>query len=196
MKELIGLTHLDSNQSLSPDKLDLSPQSDDLRGRLSELELNSIELFVAVAHFLTLSKSIGEIYGLLFASLSPVPFEYIREKLRMSNGSASQGLRLLRSINAVKAIYVPGDRRDHYVVETGLARIAAGFLREKIAPNLVSQQERFARLLSLLSEIQPSHRAVMEERIQSLQSWRRQARAILPKVMQGLRASEQVAIKP
>ncbi len=153
---------------------------------LSDLEMNSIELFVAVAHFFNLSKSVGEIYGLMFACFSPVPFEYIREKLRMSNGSASQGLRLLRSINAIRTTYVAGDRRDHYVIETALAKIATGLLRERIAPILLNQEERFARLLSLLGEMQTSHRVLIEERIQVLQDWRRQAKTVLPTLMQGL----------
>jgi len=159
---------------------------------LSELEVNTIELFVQIAHLLGISKSIGEIYGLLFVSFAPAPFEYVREKLRMSNGSASQGLRLLRSVGAIRTIYVPGDRRDHYAVETGLVTIATGFLRERIAPNISSQECRIERIFSILAEMPPTHRSLVEERLQILQSWRRQAWAVLPKLMECLRAGNEV----
>ena len=155
---------------------------------LPELELHAIELFIRLARLFGLSKSIGEIYGFLFVCPTPVPLDVIREKLRMSNGSASQGLRLLRSVGAVKTAYIPGDRRDHYVVETGLATIASGFLREKIAPNISSQADRLARIFTLLAEMPAPHRTLVEARLQILEAWRRQAWAVLPKVMECLRA--------
>ena len=153
---------------------------------LTQFEVDTIDLFVRVAHLFGISKSIGEIYGLLFVSPAPVPFEYVREKLHMSSGSASQGLRLLRSVGAVSAIYVAGDRRDHYLAETGLCKLTAGFAREKIASNLLAYEERLERLSNLISDV-PSHkRSVIEERLHVLHRWREQARAILPMIMQVL----------
>jgi HTH-type transcriptional regulator, glycine betaine synthesis regulator len=153
---------------------------------LSEIEIDTIELFVRAARLIGLSKSIGEIYGLLFVSVVPMPFEEIRTRLNMSSGSASQGLRLLRSVGAVRVIYVPGDRRDHFAAETCLQKIAAGFLREKIAPNLSSQAERLQRLTQLLADIPYANRPVLEERLGVLEEWRRQANAVVPLVMQSL----------
>ena len=47
-------------------------------------------------------KSVGQIYGLLYASPLPLGFSDIVERLEISKGSASQGLQLLRSLGAVK----------------------------------------------------------------------------------------------
>jgi hypothetical protein len=47
-------------------------------------------------------KSVGQIYGLLYASLEPLSFSDIVERLEISKGSASQGLQLLRSLGAIK----------------------------------------------------------------------------------------------
>jgi len=145
-----------------------------------------IDIFVRIARLFGVSKSVGEIYGLLFISAAPVPLDYIRTKLNLSSGSASQGLRLLRTLGAVQATYVPGDRRDHYLAETGLRKITTGFLREKVVPDLVLHEEQLQRLTGLLEGIPVSSRPHIEARIQLLQSWRRQARAVLPIVMGGL----------
>lgn len=152
----------------------------------SSLEVNAIELFVRIAQLFGVSKSIGEIYGLLFVSPEPVSLTDVRMKLRLSSGSTSQGLRLLRQVGAVRTTYVAGDRRDYFVAETGLRTIAAGFLRERLAPLLADQDARLEHLTTLLSKASNSHRPLFEERIQILQSWRQQTRALLPMVMQGL----------
>lgn len=166
-----------------------SHQTTSLLPPLSALEISAIDLFVRVAQLLGTSKSIGEIYGLLFVSPVPISGEDVRAKLQISSGSASQGLRLLRSVGAVLTVYVPGERRDHYVAETGLQKIASGFLREKIAPHLSDHGERIARLARQLAEMPVLHRTVLEERMQILQDWRRQATAILPMVMHGIESN-------
>ncbi len=159
---------------------------------LTAIEADAIDFFVRIANILGVSKSIGAIYGFLFASPYPVPAEHIREKLRVSSGSASQGLRLLSSIGAVKVAYVPGDRRDCYVAETGLRRIAAGFFRVYVAPKLCDQDGRLARLEELLEELPPSKRSLLEKRIQTLQDWRRKAGACVPMVMEKLEEEDQL----
>jgi DNA-binding transcriptional regulator GbsR (MarR family) len=180
-----NLTHLESPNGTHPERIETLAAAQASPAHLSELEINSIELFVAVAHFFNFSKSIGEIYGLLFISPAPISVEEIRFKLRMSSGSASQGLSLLRRVHAVRIAYLAGDRRDYYVAETGLGKIAAGFLREKIAPHLSDQEERIIRLANLLTQT-PLERRHLAERIEVLQSWRKQARAVLPMVLMGL----------
>jgi HTH-type transcriptional regulator, glycine betaine synthesis regulator len=154
--------------------------------KLNRLEVDMIDIFVRIARLFGVSKSVGEIYGLLFVSAAPVPLDYIRAKLNLSSGSASQGLRLLRTLGAVHATYVPGDRRDHFLAETGLRKITTGFLREKVVPDLMVHEEQLQRLSTLLDDIPSGTRPHIEARIQLLQSWRKQARAVLPIVMGGL----------
>lgn len=150
---------------------------------LSELEVETIEIFVRLARLLGIARSIGEIYGLLFVSAHPVPFDCFLAKLGISSGSASQGLRVLRSIGAVKTSYIAGDRRNHYVVETGLRKIVSGLLRERIEPHLADGEERLAHLSDLLTELPIGDRELLEDRLRTLRSWREQARTVLPVVM-------------
>jgi HTH-type transcriptional regulator, glycine betaine synthesis regulator len=154
--------------------------------KLSPLEVDVIDIFVRIARLFGVSKSVGEIYGLLFISTAPVPLDYIRVKLNLSSGSASQGLRLLRTLGAVHATYVPGDRRDHFLAETALRKITSGYLREKVMPDLMLQEEQVQRLGNLLGDLPAGAREHIEARIQLLQAWRLQARAVLPIVMGGL----------
>src|SRR5205809_1576702 len=92
---------------------------------LSELEVEAIDLFIGLIRLLGMPKSVGELYGLLFVSPAALPMETLMERLHMSKGSASQGLKLLRSFGAVRTVYVAADRRDHYVAAFDLRRFAS-----------------------------------------------------------------------
>src|SRR5476649_911077 len=81
---------------------------------LSEFELESIDLFIGSVQVLGLPRSIGEIYGFLFAQFQPQPMEVIIRRLNISVGSVSQGLKFLKNIGAVKATFRPGDRREFF----------------------------------------------------------------------------------
>ena len=76
--------------------------------RLSALEIEAIDMFINFLRIVGLQKSIGEIYGLLFVSAKPLSMEDIMNRLDISLGAASQGLKLLRGLGAVKAVYSPG----------------------------------------------------------------------------------------
>ncbi|MGK0188899.1 MAG: DNA-binding transcriptional regulator GbsR (MarR family), partial [Verrucomicrobiales bacterium] len=113
---------------------------------LNSLEVEVIDLFVNAVKMLGFPKSVGEIYGLLFISKDALPLDALVERLDISKGSASQGLRLLKSLNAVSSVYVAGDRRDHFKAETQLKKLAAGFIREELEPHILSGEERIERL--------------------------------------------------
>ena len=164
--------------SAAPSALSASP--------LSAVEINAIELFVRIANLFRISRSIGEIYGLLFVTATPASFDCICRKLNISVGSASHGLRFLRNVGAVSVTYLPGDRRDFFIAETRLRRLASGFLRERITPNLADLEGRMDRLHDLLKEAPHTQATRIGERVLILQTWRKQARALLPLLVQGL----------
>ncbi len=159
--------------------------------RLSAVETEFVDLFVGLARSVKAPKSIGEIYALLFASSAPLTFDAIVRKLAMSRGSASQGLRLLRSFGAVKATYVAGDRRDHFVAETELRKLVSGILRERIAPALEGGAERLDRLTTALEAVPAAARRsadfeFLRRRAERLQGWQRMARESLPALVKML----------
>lgn len=152
----------------------------------ASLEGEFIAVFVRVADTLSVPRSIGEIYGLLFCSERPLCFEDIGRRLRISAGSVSQGLRFLRAIGAVKPVYQPGERRDYFAAETSLRRLAAGFLKEKLEPHLEGGRERLEALearLDASGEAAPAH---LVERLHLLQNWQRQGGGLLPLIAQFL----------
>ncbi len=150
---------------------------------MSELEREVIALFVRMADVLNLPRSVGEIYGILFISMEPLCLDDCRLRLNISKGSTSQGLKILRSFGAIRIVYVPGDRKDYYVAETSLRKIASGFASEQIQPHVASGKDRIERIRDLLAEYEGDHRDELLDKIDLLENWQKRAGKALPLIL-------------
>lgn len=150
---------------------------------LSELEREVVALFVRMADVLNLPRSVGEIYGILFISTEPLCLDDCRIRLNISKGSTSQGLKILRSFGAIRTVYVPGDRKDYYVAETSLRKMAAGFASEQIQPHVASGKERIERIRELLLRHDGDDMAAIEEKVDLLDNWQTRASKTLPLIL-------------
>jgi len=154
--------------------------------RLSELEIEAIELFINFLKLIGLPKSVGEIYGLLFVSPRPLAMDDLMQRLQISGGAASQGLRLLRSFGAVKVSYVPGDRRDHYVADLDLSNFATVFIKDELQPRMDRALDRIARMEDLSENLSAADRKATHARIERLKHWMEKGQKMLPWILKFL----------
>lgn len=145
-----------------------------------ELEIESIDFFVRMMSMLGMPKSVGEIYGLLYFSRDPIPMDQIVKRLRISLGTASQGLKTLRSLKAVRTSYMPGDRRDHYIAETEFRRLFANFIKEEITPHMESAKERIERMESVIPSTDHHADEFYQIRIEKLKKLTKASSRLLP----------------
>jgi HTH-type transcriptional regulator, glycine betaine synthesis regulator len=149
------------------------------------IQAQFIELFVSAAEVLGVPRSIGEIYGVIFAAPRPLTFQQIVERLNLSKGSVSQGLKTLRSLGAVRTAYVHGDRRDYFEPETELRNLVAGLLRDRIHPHLEQGRQRLERVRQEVSgghDLTPTEAQVLRARVTKLENWRKKSALVLPLV--------------
>lgn len=144
---------------------------------LTALEQEVIDLFVRMAGALNLPRSVGELYGLLYISPEPLCINDCMEKLNISKGSTSQGLKILRSFGAVNTVYVSGERRDYFEAESALRKIVTGFVNEVVRPHLKNGKERMARLEELSAA---EENEFYRDRINRLKGWQKRAGLLLP----------------
>ena len=112
---------------------------------------------------LGLPQSTGRIYGLLYLSAAPMSLDDIVLRLRISKASASLGTRQLVTLGALRQVWVPGSRRDHFaVVEDLLALLRSGY-REFLKPRLRSARAQLEALTGSLNEDLASGRISREE---------------------------------
>jgi hypothetical protein len=158
-------------------------------GKVSvNFERECVDFFAELAQALSVPRSLGQIYGVLFASPKPLSFTEIVERLDISKGSASQGLQLLRSLGAVHGADSSGvsagsgdSRREQFVPELGLRQLIGGVLREKIEPLLGAGGARMQRLreCALQAPSAPGEKFSLQ-RVEQLKKWHRQLRLSLP----------------
>ena len=150
--------------------------------RLNPLEHEIIDLFVQLSRVFGQPRSLAEIYGLLFISVRPLAMDDLIERLQLSKGSASQGLKFLRNMGAVKMVYVGGDRRVHYEAVSELRYLITRFLREQFVPQLDEGQGRLDRIAELVKKLPADDRSRLSGRVAVLQRWGKRGRRFLPMV--------------
>lgn len=153
---------------------------------ISQGEAEVIAIFVQMTQVLGVPRSLGEIYGLLFATPQPLVFQDIADRLRLSKGSVSQGLRFLRSVGAIKPVVIPGDRREFFEPVVELRALVSGFLRERLNPQLEEWGAR-AKALKVSDFSRPEnassgHLETISGRLDKLKTWQKRANTVLPMV--------------
>lgn len=154
--------------------------------RLSELDIEAIEMFISFLKLLGLPKSVGEIYGLLFVATRPLSMDDLIERLQISLGAASQGLKLLRSVGAVKVVYTPGERRDHYVADLELSKFATSFIKDELNPRMTRALARIERMESEALLMDEPDKKITFQRIERLKHWMERGQKMLPWILRFL----------
>ena len=150
---------------------------------LDPLERQVVDIFVDGVRVLGLPRSIGEIYGLLFISRCPLALDDLVRRLGISKGSASQGLRLLKSLGAVREAEGNGngERRTYFEPAVELKRLVGGFIREQIRPHLDSGKSKIRQLARNTDRIaDPAQQQFLRERLERLDQWITSGSRVLP----------------
>ena len=147
---------------------------------LPEWRISMIELFVGGAQLIGLPKSVGQIYGYLYSAVKPTTMDQLISELGISKGSASQGLKFLRQLGAIKTQLVIGDRRDHFVAEVKSKKLMGGFIREKLIPALDEGEERIGFVKRLLAADGLLEDQLHKDQVTKLETWNKKLRMALP----------------
>jgi len=125
-------------------------------------------------------KSVAAIYGICFASAEPLSFADIEQRLDVSAGSISQGLRILREVGALKPISVDRDRREFFEPDLHLRRLAVRWLEQRLQKQLASGKDRLKSVSKTIPAGRSGSAKILRSRVKTLQGWSEQASAVLP----------------
>jgi DNA-binding transcriptional regulator GbsR (MarR family) len=155
---------------------------------LESVEIEAINLFVQFSRALGQPRSYAEIYGLLFVSHEPLSMDTLIERLALSKGSASQGLKYLEELGAVRTVYLAGERRAHYEAVAELRNLAGRFLSQQILTHFKDSGARLDRLAAQAQKLSAERRKYVGARVKLLRSWERNGRRVVPFVLKMLGA--------
>jgi DNA-binding transcriptional regulator GbsR (MarR family) len=143
-------------------------------------ESSLVAFFVEVGEMLGIPKSVSAIYGVCFASPEPLGFSEIQERLDISSGSISQGIRVLRDVGALKSVNGSLDRRERFAPDLELRKIVLHFLENRVAKQLHSSRSRLQSIQKSVPGGRSASARILKERLSSLQTWHDKSRALLP----------------
>jgi len=163
------------------------------RGRTREEELRReiVDFMVRLFRLMGLPKTIGSIYGFIYASREPVSMDEITKGLGISTGSASQGLRTLKVFRAVRPSFVPGERRELFEAETDFHRFVGMFIRGELEQYVENTAKRTAKMSHRVSDLpEGSDRAFFKDRVERLRSMNYRAKTLIPVLQEVLTSSD------
>lgn len=145
----------------------------------TSFEKECVLFFADIVQVFGVPKSVGQIYGLLYASPEPLGFVDIVERLNISKGSVSQGLQVLRDLGAIVEAESENARATVYEPELSLRQLVTGVLRERVAPMTKSGLNRL-KTLKALAEQAPEETKFYLGRAKQLETWRKRLNTVLP----------------
>lgn len=138
-----------------------------------------VGFFVRAADLLGVPKSVAAIYGIVFATPRPLSFAEIEERLDISKGSISQGLRVLREVGALKEVSTEADKTELFTPDLELRKLVGRFLENRLEKQLTAGSSRLAALGKAVPG-RNGEAAELRKRLQSLSDWHSKAKALLP----------------
>ena len=152
-------------------------------GRPAEVvafEESVVAFFLDAATMLGVPKSVAAIYGVCFASAEPLSYTEVRDRLDISAGSISQGIRVLREVGAIKVVTSDVDRREYFTPDLALRKLVARYLEQRVASQLSSGRSRLKSVAKAVPAGKNGSGKVLRDRLKALQTWHDKAHAVLP----------------
>lgn len=145
-----------------------------------------VEAAGTLFQLLGLPRSTGQIYGLLYLSPAPQSLDHLVAALSISKGSASMGTRQLIAWGALRQVWVPGDRRDHFEAVGDLSQILRASYTDFLKPRMASSERRLAGIFDELEKDAERGAVTKEEfkfcssRLRSLVRFQKKVQSIGP----------------
>ena len=123
-----------------------------------------------------ISRSVGQIYALLYVSDRPLNAEEITESLGIARSNTSMGLKELESWKLTRLKHLPGDRRDYYSVPEDIWEILRILVEQRrqreIEPTLMILRELLQEEAQSPDEVYAQIRLQpMHDLIEMLTNW-------------------------
>jgi DNA-binding transcriptional regulator GbsR (MarR family) len=165
-------------------------------GRAAEViqfEAEVVSFFIDAADMLGVPKSVAAIYAICFASAEPLSFADVHDRLDVSQGSVSQGLRILRKVGALRVVDIRshptddgclkvGERRDYYTPDLELRKLAYHLIEERLGRQFKGGEARLQAIKAAIPTQDIAAAKELQGRLRQLQGWHGKGQALLPLV--------------
>ena len=162
------------------------------RSLLHPVAVEVIQIVATFSCALGQLRSVGKIHGLPFLSHFPLTLIGPKERLNLSNGSTSQGLKFLRKPGAVQVAAASNLRRTHFEAVAGLRNLAGRFLRQQVSTHSSGSETRLKRAARQAQSLNVEPRKHILERLNLSENCRRIGQRVLPLLLETLGGAQPV----
>ncbi len=183
-----------AKRSANPESADLSWRLVRADGRPADVvafEEAMVSFFLEAAEMLGVPKSVAAIYGICFASPEPLSYTDVRDRLDISSGSVSQGLRILQGVSALKVISLPNSKRELFEPDLELRKLITHYLEERVEKQLNSGRNRLKAIAQAVPEGPDGSGKILRARLKSLQGWHDKSRRFHSRLLRGITSRNQ-----
>ncbi|MFH1755254.1 MAG: hypothetical protein ABIA59_06080 [Candidatus Latescibacterota bacterium] len=99
-----------------------------------------------------ISKVMAEIYALLYLSDRPLCLEEMSDQLKTSRSNISVNVRSLQDLRIARKVLIPGERKDYYIAEEDIVKVAKRLASEKKKRELDPALEIMEKALTAAAE--------------------------------------------
>jgi HTH-type transcriptional regulator, glycine betaine synthesis regulator len=160
-----------------------SPPSARSSSALHRADLAAADAVGALMDLWGFRRQLGRVWAILFLSDRPLAAPELCARLEISTGLLSMSLAELRRWGVVRAVQVPGDRKEHFEPETNVWRLVARVLREREKRAVEGALAAFERALhqarGAVSDADPAVRAAARFKVRRLETLVELSRAAL-----------------
>lgn len=132
-------------------------------------------------------RNMGRVWTVMYLADEPLTAQTLRARLGLSSGAVSMTLNELARWGVVRKLWMPGDRRDHYVAEANVWKMVSRVVRERERAEVAEAIEAFEQALSLLGRLPRTIGRVQRTRIEKLLELARLGSAALDALVQSAR---------
>jgi HTH-type transcriptional regulator, glycine betaine synthesis regulator len=143
--------------------------------RTSPLVEKFIEEAGRTTQLMGVGRVLGQIYAYLYFSAKPRNLADLQRDLGISKGSASIGVRQLEQWEAVRKVWVKGDRRDYHVANDWFGRIFKRALADTIGNRLSAYAALIQEAEEQVLQMPNANRDFVRDRIRHMRSFQKRA---------------------
>ncbi len=147
---------------------------------LQQLRQQFIETAGQFSQSLGFGRNLGQIYAHVYFSAEPQTLDDLTSQLGISKGSASMSVRQLEGWNALRQIWVKGDRKDYYEATETFGKI----IRKALLDLVGQKMEAADRLLNEAESQLKAHgngsreAALLRQRVAKLRAFRQKTQGL------------------
>ncbi len=123
-----------------------------MNSKLKAIEEEFIATIGQLSESLSINRIVGQLYALLFLSPGPLSLDDMVDKLKISKGNASVNIRELERWNAVKKVWIKGERKNFYQANLDVLKIVINCFKNGLHQRMQKTTEKIVKTQGMLNK--------------------------------------------